>query len=435
MSQFSAASEHLLGLHERVKARGNSALAALRQSGYEHFAASGLPHPKLEEWRYTSLAPLAKQRFTLPERREVSRADLEAVASPVFACSLHVFVDGVYDPALSALGAGADLHVDTLAKLSPDELAQTAAGLGTLTDAKLHPFAALNGALLEDAAIVRVPRATRVAEPLHVVFVSTGAREVRSPRLLIVAEADSHVKLIQDHVSLGGETGLTNAVTEVSVGPNARVDCITLQRDDSDGFLISNLAARVERDGRFDSSVLTFGGRLVRNDLSVTLAGEGAETTLHGLFIGGGDRLVDNHTLVDHAVPHCTSHELYKGVLGGSSRGVFRGRVLVRPDAQKTSAEQSNRNLLLSRGAEIDSKPQLEIFADDVKCSHGSAIGQISEEALFYLRSRAIGEREARELMTRGFAREILDALPVESLREGLEDPLEKSLAEATGSA
>ncbi|MBW2268534.1 MAG: Fe-S cluster assembly protein SufD [Deltaproteobacteria bacterium] len=431
MSALSEASEHLLGLHEPVMARGDGALAALRQTGRDHFAALGLPHPQLEEWRYTNLAPLAKERFTLPARRAVSRADLEAVACPVFACSLCVFIDGIYDPALSALGAGADLHVESLAALSASELAQSAAGLDTLVDGKLHPFAALNTALLEDAAIVRAPRGTRTAEPLHVVFVSTGAGEVRSPRLFIVAEDDSQVRVIQDHVSLGGESGLTNAVTEVRVGSNAEVDCITLQRDTADGFLVSNLAAQVERSGRFGSSVLTFGGRLVRNDLSVVLAGEGAEARMNGLFVGGGKRLIDNHTLVDHAVPHCTSHELYKGLLGGQSRGVFRGRVLVRPGAQKTWAEQSNPNLLLSRNAEIDTKPQLEIHADDVKCSHGSAIGQLHEEALFYLRSRAIDEHEARGLLTRGFAREVLDALPVEALREGLEATLEASLGEA----
>lgn len=431
MSALSEASTHLAGLHAQVAAPASDALAALRETGREGFAAQGLPHTKLEEWRYTNLAALAKVPFALPARRGISRSDLESVAFPVFACSLHVFVDGRYDPTLSALGAGAEPYVASLSSLSGAELDEAATGLGTLVDAKAHPFAALNASLLEDAAIVRIPRSTRVDEPLHIVFVSTGAREVRSPRLLIVGEADSHVRVIQDHVSLGGSSGLSNAVTEVRVGPNAQVDCIALQRDDADGFLVSNTTAEVERGGRFGSSVLTFGGRLVRNDLSVTLAGEGAETDLNGLFIGAGERVVDNHTLVDHAVPHCSSRELYKGLLGGRSRGVFRGRVLVRPDAQKTSAEQSNPNLLVSRGAEVNTKPQLEIYADDVKCSHGSSIGQLREEALFYLRSRAIGEREARELMTRGFAREILDALPVAALREGLDSTLETSLAEA----
>ena len=431
MSALSDASARLLGLHDQLTARGGDALTELRQNGRDQFAALGLPHTKLEEWHYTNLAPLAKLRFALPEPREISRADLESAAFPVFACSLHVFVDGFYDPALSALGSGAELRVESLARLSAGPRTGAAAELGTLVDSKLHPFAALNTALLEDGAIVRVPRGSRVAEPLHVVFVSTGARVVRSPRMLIVAEADSQVCVIQDHVSLGGESGLSNAVTEVRVGPNAQVDCITLQRDDDDGFLISNLAAQVERGGRFDSSVLTFSGCLVRNDLVVNLVGEGAETRINGLFIGGGTRLIDNHTLVDHAVPHCSSRQLYKGVLGGRSRGVFRGRVLVRPDAQKTWAEQSNPNLLLSRTAEINTKPQLEIRADDVKCSHGSSIGRLREDALFYLRSRGVGEREARELVTRGFAREVLDALPVEALREGLEETLETSLAEA----
>jgi len=186
---------------------------------------------------------------------------------------------------------------------------------------------------------------------------------------------------------------------------------------------------RLARDARFTSRVVTLGGRLVRNDLAILFAGEGAECALDGLYLGGGERLVDNHSLVDHAVPHCTSRQVYKGVLGGASRGVFRGRVIVRPGAQKTDAAQSNPNLLLSDGAEIDTKPQLEIYADDVKCSHGSSIGRLDENALFYLRSRAIGEREARALLTQGFAAAILGALP-EALREALADEFARRVAE-----
>ena len=431
MSGLDATAEKLLALHEQLPGDASPALAAFRAAGREQFAAQGLPHRKLEEWRYTNLAALANESFALPERGSISRDEIEALASPVFACSLHVFVDGRYDASLSALGAAAEVHVEYLSTLSADAKAELAGALGTRVDGKEHPFAALNAALLEDAALIRVPKGVHAEEPLHLVFVSTGAGRIRSPRILVVAEADSSLRIIQDHVATDGASGITNAVTEVAVGANARVECIALQRENDATWHFSNTSAHVERDGRFANHVLTLGGKLVRNDLAVSLAGEGADGVLNGLFVGAGPRVVDNHTLVDHAVPHCTSAELYKGVLGDDSRGVFRGRVLVRPDAQKTNATQSNPNLLLSRRAEIDTKPQLEIYADDVKCSHGSAIGQLQDEALFYLQTRGIDEAAAREILTRGFAREILDALPIEALREGLDDAVMASLADA----
>jgi Fe-S cluster assembly protein SufD len=212
----------------------------------------------------------------------------------------------------------------------------------------------------------------------------------------------------------------TNAISEVEVGANAHVELTLVQRENDDTFHASNTAVRLARDARFTSRVITLGGRLTRNDLAVLLAGEGAECALDGLYLGTGERVVDNHSLVDHAVPHGTSRQIYKGVLAGSSQGVFRGRVIVRPGAQKTNASQSNPNLLLADGAEIDSKPQLEIYADDVKCSHGTAIGRLDENALFYLRSRGLDEREARALLTQGFAAQVLNALPSEALRDAL---------------
>jgi Fe-S cluster assembly protein SufD len=228
--------------------------------------------------------------------------------------------------------------------------------------------------------------------------------------------------VVQDHVSLGAAPAFTNAVTELHVGPGAQLEYVLLQREGDAAFHVSSCAALLERDARLATHAVTLGGRLVRNDLCVTLAGEGAEAVLNGLFLGSGERLVDNHSLVDHAVPRGTSRQLYKGVLADRSRGVFRGRVLVRPGAQHTDARQSNPNLLLSEGAEIDSKPQLEIFADDVKCSHGSAIGQSDENALFYLRARGLDEGAARALLVRGFAAEVLGALPEPALAEALGD-------------
>jgi Fe-S cluster assembly protein SufD len=234
--------------------------------------------------------------------------------------------------------------------------------------------------------------------------------------VLVRAGRGSRATLLVDCVSLGEGPGFTNAVCEVDCAEDSELHLVLLQREGAGSFHVANLAARQARDSRLATHTLSLGGALVRNDLAVELADEGAEATLHGLFVGTGRQVLDNHTLVDHARPHGTSRELYKGILGGSARGVFRGRILVREGAQKTDARQANANVMLDDGAEIDTKPQLEIRADDVRCSHGSSIGALDEDALFYLRSRGLDEATARDVLTRGFAAEILRALPVPGL-------------------
>jgi Fe-S cluster assembly protein SufD len=394
--------------------------ASLRRAARGAFTSEGLPTSRDEEWRYTNLGELLAVDWenAAADSREISRESIEALASPVFACGLLVFADGRPVPALSALRAP---EVE-LTPLASARRSGKLGRLGSLVDVKRQPFAALATALLDDGVHVQIPAGTRLEQPLHLVFLSLGGEtpRVSHPRVVVDAGRGSHAVIVQDHVSLGGGAAFTNAVTELHVGPGAELGFVSLQRENDATFHVSTCAAQLERDARLRSHVITLGGRLVRNDLSVTLAGEGAEATLHGLFLATGERLVDNHGRVDHAVPHGTSHQLYKGVLADRARGVFRGRVLVRPDAQHTDARQSNPNLLLSDGAEIDSKPQLEIHADDVKCSHGSSIGRVDEDALFYLQARGIDAAEARTLLVRGFAAEVLATLPEPALAESL---------------
>jgi Fe-S cluster assembly protein SufD len=408
-------------------------LAKRRNEALAAFEAAGFPHVTQEEWRYTNVAPIVRERYEVapPPGCAVARDDLESHAFPVFACSLFAFVNGRFAPELSAgRGLPGGARVESLAALAADPPAWLSESFGALVDPKAHPFAALNQAFCDDGAVIHVPRGADVGEPVHLVFVSAGSepRSVVHPRVLVVAEAGSHLQLIQDHVAVGNATGFTNPVTEVVVGENASVSWVLLQREPVHRHHVSNLVVRQERASRFSAHTLTLGGALVRNDASVLLAGEGAECRLQGLFVGGGRQLLDNHTLVDHAVPHCTSHELYKGILGGAARGVFRGRIVVRPDAQKTDAYQSNPNLLVGPKAEIDTKPQLEIYADDVKCSHGATIGQLDQKALFYLRSRGIDESQARDMLTRAFGGEILAALPAPALASALDDVLLQQL-------
>lgn len=437
MKPLDAARERWISLAEKFAAErldDDAWLRDLRAESLARFADQGFPNTKLEEWRYTRITPMAEVPFQLgcPATTPVTRSAIEDKASPVFACSLYVFVDGRFEPALSALATRTDVHVESLRALD----AAIEPPLGSLVDTKQHPFAALSTALLDDGAVLRVPKGAQVTDPLHLVFVATGSREPRAtqPRLFIDASENSRVQVIQDFVSLSDDVGLTNGVSEIRVGAGAQVDLVTIQRENAASFHFSNVSARLGRDARFSHHNLTLGGRLVRNDLAVVLEEEGADCTLNGLFIGAGEQVIDNHTLLDHAVPHGTSRQLYKGILGGRSRGVFRGRVIVRPNAQKTVAYQSNPNLLLTTGARVDSKPQLEIYANDVKCGHGSSIGQLDQDAIFYLRTRAISEPRARQLLTRGFAQQILAALPVAALTEGLHEPLGDRLAEATSS-
>jgi Fe-S cluster assembly protein SufD len=409
----------------RLAGSETGAVAALRRAGREAFAAQGLPTTRLEEWRYTNLAELAALDWRLPADGvpDVSRDAVEALASPVFACGLLVFVNGRFVPGIGALRAP-DVEVTTLAAARRAHDPRALARLGSLVDTKQHGLAALATALLDDGVAIRLPAGRRLEQPLHLVFLSLGgdAPTVSHPRVWIEAGRGSSAVVVQDHVSIGNAPAFTNAVTELHVGPGARLEHVLLQREGPTTFHVSNTAAQLERDAHVSLHAISLGGRFVRNDLSVVLSGEGAEARLSGLFLCTGERLVDNHTFVDHAVPRGTSRQLYKGVLAGRSRGVFRGRVLVRPDAQQTDARQSNPNLLLSDGAEIDGKPQLEIHADDVKCSHGSAIGRVDEDALFYLRARGIDEAAARALLVRGFAAEVLAALPEPALADALGD-------------
>jgi Fe-S cluster assembly protein SufD len=385
MSDYTAANARLLALCDAAGARAD-AHAVLRRAGREAFAASGLPDTRREEWRYTSLAALAAQDFVLV-------------------------------PAAAPLVTAADVEIRSL-RDSPS----AASALGDGIDLKQHPLAALATALLDDGVVIRTAANADAGAPLTLAFVAPASARpaLSSPRVRIEAARGSRVAVVVDHTSAAPRGAhFTSAILEVDVAADARVELTLVQRENDDTFHASNTAVRLARGAHFASRVVTLGGRLTRNDLGVVLAGEGAECALDGLYLGTGERVVDNHSLVDHAVPHGTSRQLYKGVLGGTSQGVFRGCVIVRPGAQKTDATQANPNLLLADGAEVDTKPQLEIWADDVKCSHGSAIGRLDENALFYLRSRAIGERDARALLTHGFAAEILNALP-ETLREPL---------------
>ena len=298
-------------------------------------------------------------------------------------------------------------------------------------DFESHALTALNTAFFTDGAVVEIPEGTVVEKPIHIVWVSTGqAGVVSQPRTLILAGRNAQASVIESFVSIGDGAAWTNAVTEIVAEENARIEHFHVQQENDNTIHTSFIEGLTERSGYISTISLSFGSRLARNDVKVKLNGEGAECAIDGLFVVGDKQHVDHHTTIDHSSPHCNSHQLYKGVLDDQSRGVFNGKIIVRKDAQKTDAIQNNKNLLLSTKAEIDTKPQLEIDANDVRCTHGATIGQLDAEALFYLQSRGISKLAARNLLTYAFAADLLERVNVEPLRDHFEHVLMRTLSE-----
>ncbi len=419
---------------ERRPHGGPRWLQDLRDRGATRFAALGFPTVRDEEWRFTNIAPIANAEF-------VSATDAPPVTAPDFARVPYgdapnrvVVVNGRFSQQLSRVnGLPTGVRVGSLAAAVTDHADVVPRYLGQLADFGTKAFTALNTALAADGLYVYIPDGAIVDQPLHLVFVgapgASATPMMANVRALIVASNKSQVRIVETYVGAGSGGYFTNAVTELFAGEGAVVDHYKVQQENIDAFHVASMHVYAARSANVSSHSFSLGGRIVRNDVSAHLDGEGAECTLNGLYLADGDRLVDNHTAIDHAKAHCPSHEVYKGILGGKARAVFNGKIVVRQDAQKTDAKQTNRALLLSDGASINTKPQLEIFADDVKCTHGAAIGQLDDDAIFYLRARGLTYFEARDMLIHAFAGEILDRVKIEPLRVALETELYAQLA------
>jgi Fe-S cluster assembly protein SufD len=404
--------------------RSPSWLAPLRRRAIDRFAERGFPTTRDEDWRYTNVATLAAMPFraATPSADGVPSGALERLSLTGAGWPRLVFVDGRYSPRLSTarpLPGGGRAGSLAEAMITDGEVVERHLGRHAGWDGNV--FAALSTAFVQDGAFVCLPAEARGETPIELVFLATTPGVVAQPRTLIVAGLHSRLTVVERYVGLSDEAYFTNAVTEVVAGPGAAVDHYVLQEQGAEALHVATLHAALERDSAFDTCGATFGGRLSRTTLTLEFAGEGGRGAVNGLYVVGGRQHVDHHVTVDHAVPRCASRQLFKGVLDGTSRAVFNGRIVVRRDAQKTDAVQTNKHLLLSDGVEVDSKPQLEIFADDVKCTHGAAEGQLGPEALFYLKSRGLGEETARALLTYGFAREVLDRVGVEPVKAYLD--------------
>lgn len=406
----------LQDLHDRAAAR---------------FAALGFPTTRDEEWRFTNVAPIASGEFK-PVASTAADADLTGAIYGDVQNRL-VVLNGRFSPELSRVDAlPAGVRVGSLATAVTEQAEIVQRYLGQLAEFGTRAFTALNTALAGDGAFVYIPDGAIVEEPLELLFVTTaanGAAVMSSARALVVVGERAQCRIVETYYGTTAATYFTNGVTEVFCGEGSIVDHYKVQQESLEAYHVASMHVYTSRSATFSSHSFSLGGKFARNDAFVMLDGEGAECTLNGLYVADGDRLVDNHTSIDHAKAHCPSHEIYKGILGGNARAVFNGKIIVRQDAQKTDAKQTNRALLLSDGAQINTKPQLEIFADDVKCTHGAAIGQLDDDALFYLRARGLTYFEARDMLIHAFAGDILDRVKIDGLRTALEGELFAQLA------
>ena len=400
-------------------------LSQLRREAMLRFAETGFPTIADEDWRYTNVASLAATSYeTAPAPSPDGHCRMDSRAAGGGSGARCVFLNGRYCAELSHLAEmESGVRVGSLAAILRDSPEEVEAHLARYVEAELHPFATLNTAFIEDGAVVRVSAGVRIPDPVHLVFLSTGnggPAFVTHPRNLILVGAGSECSVVEHYVGVGEKSYFSNPVTEVAVGENASLDHYRLQEESPAAHHVSTLEIRQESNSVLRTMSADLGGALTRNDLNVVLGGAGADAVLDGIFIASGEQLVDNHTRIEHAAPHCGSRELYKGILGGRSRGVFRGRIVVQPGAQKTDSEQTNNNLLLSDRALVNTKPQLEIYADEVKCTHGATIGQLDQEAIFYMRSRGIDEEMARSILVYGFAEDLIRRVRLADLRDRL---------------
>ena len=408
-------------------------LQSLRQEAFARFSETGFPTTHDEDWRFTNVTAVSNTAFELAGPEAVSKDQIEPFGASQFSCCL-VFVNGLFSQELSTVPAlPKGVTVGSLAAQLKNDPAGLEPRLGRYLNTHRDAFAALNTSLIEDGVYVYVPRGVVVETPIYVLYVTVpgAAPTMNHPRNLIVAEENSQVTVVEDYVSLGEGVTFSNAATELIAGDNGNVTHYMIVREGEQAYNFSTLRIQQGRDANVATHSLLLSGALVRNNVHPVLAGEGSHCLINGLFMANGRQHMDNYMLVEHASPHCDSRQFYNGILNGQSHGVFHGRIIVHKDAQKTDAKQTNRNLLLSDDAQIDTKPQLEIYADDVKCTHGATIGQFDENALFYLRSRGLAEAAARHVLLLAFANECLDRMNSPQIREHLEKLVVAGMPEA----
>jgi Fe-S cluster assembly protein SufD len=417
---------------ERMNGETKSPLHQVRRAALQTFELLGFPTLKHEEWKYSNVASLINKSYQLGQSSDLTPDDLDPLQIPNLSGNILYFVNGQYRADLSRIiSPASEVQILPFREALTEQSEAVGAYFARIAHFEDNAFTALNTAFAFDGVFIRVPDNKTVAEPIILRFL-TDARTTSvaaQPRNLIIAGRNAEVKVVESYRTLGEEASLTNTVTEVMVARDARVEYYKVQNDSDQSHHIGTTQVQQADNSLFYAATVTLNGGFVRNNLNIVLDGEHAEAHMYGLYIPNGRQHVDNHTLVDHAKPNSYSNELYKGILEERSTGVFNGKIYVRPDAQKTNAYQSCKNVVLSPDATMNTKPQLEIYADDVKCSHGTTTGKLNEEALFYMRSRGIPKEQAQTLLMFAFAEDVMTKIKIDPIREYLEGVVAQKLA------
>lgn len=408
----------------KLNGESKSFLHSLRKDAIAQLSELDFPTKKNEEWKYTNIAPILKHNFVPALNSEAVKVTMEDVEKNIFSgfdCCVMVFANGIYSSELSTVKAEDGVVIDSLRNVlkTKPELVEKYIGQSAKIENGFH---ALNTAYALDGAVIIIPDGKVVENPVQLLFLSgdDSNNTLSLPRNIIIAGKNSQINVIENYRGYSDNPYFTNTITEVYADENAIVNLHKVQNESDSAYHIEKTEVHQKRNSLFNHYSFSFGGSIVRNDINSTLDDENVETHYYGLYLAHKDQLVDNHTFVDHAKPNCMSNEVYKGILDDNSKGVFNGKIMVRPDAQKTNAFQSNKTVLLSDTARIDTKPQLEIFADDVKCSHGATVGHLDDAAYFYIRSRGIPEELAKSMLIRAFANDVVEVIKIDSLKEQL---------------
>lgn len=438
MSSLAEEKDHYLaqfvGLERTHSRKEADWLKSLRKRAFAHFVQKGFPTTRDEDWKYTNLAAMAQIPFAPAGKKtpEIHPQDLYSASLAQKGCIELVYINGRFNKALSSvIMLPEQIRVMSLAEMIKEYPKEAEKHLSPTASYEGNAFGALNTSFLEDGAFIHLPEGEVLDRPVHLLFVSTDTEPlVTHPRNVVILENRARLVLVETHITMGSSSVFTNTLMQASIGERAEFRHCKLQCEGSRAFHIATAHFHQREGSVLASHSISLGGHMIRNNVRATLDGTGSECTLNGLYITADGQHVDNHTQIEHKKPECISHELYKGVLDGKSTGVFYGKIHVWEDAQKTDAKQTNKNLLLSEDATINTRPQLEIYADDVKCTHGATVGQLDEDALFYLRSRGIDESGARHLLIHAFAGDILDRIQIDSIKDHLKSLVEQRLGE-----
>ena len=425
---------HFDAFEKSMNGESTSAIHVRRREAMGKFLELGFPTTKHEEWRFTNVTPISQTRFhpsTSSANTGASRAQIEKFFLSEADGTRLVFIDGLFSPEFSNVDKKPGrITIDSLANALKANEPAVEAHLGKTAAFDDNGFVALSTAFMHDGAFIHVPDSETIAGPIQLLYIATGDSQPRvaSPRNLVIVGKNAQVSIVEGYYHLRDRSYFTNTVSEIVVGEDSTVEFDRVINESDSAYHVSGLHVTQKTSSVFTSNAISLSGLIIRNNVTAVLRGEHAECTLNGLSLGTGEELIDNHTTIDHASANCDSHELYKAILDGKSRGVFNGKIFVRKDAQKTDAKQTNKTLLLSDEATIDTKPQLEIFADDVKCTHGATVGQLDDEQIFYLRARGISLDDARDLLTRAFALSVISKIRIEPLRRELDAMLQSKL-------